>query len=102
MCIRTNFSNPPAHGSGIVKTVLNDPELRQDWEGEVKQMRDRISGMRRLFVDTLERKGVRRDFSFIARQKGMFSYTGLTPEQVDELRDRFSIYVVKSGGRIRK
>ncbi|MCZ6634861.1 MAG: aspartate/tyrosine/aromatic aminotransferase [bacterium] len=100
MSIRTNYSNPPAHGSSIVKTILNDPDLRADWDAEVKEMRDRINSMRKLFVDGLERKGVRRDFSFVARQKGMFSYSGLTPEQVDALREKHSVYVVKNGGRI--
>lgn len=98
--IRTNYSNPPAHGSSIVTTVLSDPELRTEWEEEVKAVRDRINGVRGLFVDTLEFKGVRRDFSFIARQKGMFSFSGLSPEQVDVLRDDYSIYIVKTGGRI--
>ncbi len=98
--IRTNYSNPPAHGSSIVTTVLNDPELRRQWDEEVREMRDRINGMRKLLVDTLERKGVMRDFSFIARQRGMFSFSGLTADQVDALRDRHSIYVVKTGGRI--
>ena len=60
-------------------------------------MRDRINGMRCAFVDALETNGVRRDFSFIARQRGMFSLTGLTPQQVDAMRDRFSIYMVGSG-----
>lgn len=98
--IRTNYSNPPAHGSAIVTTVLNDPELREQWDDEVREMRDRINGMRKKLVDTLERKGVKRDFSFIARQKGMFSFSGLTPDQVDALREKHSIYVVKTGGRI--
>jgi len=97
VCIRTNFSNPPAHGSSIVTTILEDPDLRKAWDDEVKGMRDRINGMRSLFVDTLERKGVRRDFSFIVRQRGMFSFSGLTPEQVDALRERHSIYAVRSG-----
>lgn len=98
--IRTNYSNPPAHGSSIVTTVLNDPGLRAEWEGEVKAMRDRINSVRQLLVDTLEKKRARRDYSYIARQKGMFSYSGLTPDQVDALREKHSIYVVKTGGRI--
>jgi len=98
--IRTNYSNPPAHGSSIVAVVLNDPALRMEWDEEVREMRDRINGMRKLFVDTLERKGVKRDFSFIARQRGMFSFSGLTPDQVDALRDKHAIYVVKTGGRM--
>lgn len=98
--IRTNYSNPPAHGSSIVTEVLKDPDLRAQWDNEVTEMRDRINGMRRLLVDTLDRKGVKRDFSFIARQRGMFSFSGLTPEQVDALREKHSIYVVKTGGRL--
>ena len=98
--IRTNYSNPPAHGSSIVTTVLNDSELWKMWDDEVREMRERINGMRNLLVDTLERKGVKRDFSFIARQRGMFSFSGLTPDQVDALREKHAVYVVKTGGRI--
>ncbi len=97
LCIRANYSNPPAHGAAIVTTIWNDPELRADWEAEVKEMRDRIHEMRSLFVETLADKGVRRDFSFIARQRGMFSFSGLTPEQVEILRQKYSIYIVSSG-----
>ena len=97
ICIRRNYSNPPAHGGAIATTVLNDPELRTLWEGEVKDMRDRINGMRRLFVETLEAKGVDQDFSFITRQRGMFSFSGLNKEQVDRLREEHAIYIVASG-----
>ncbi len=97
ICIRANYSNPPAHGAAIVTEVLNDSGLCLQWEGEVKEMRNRINRMRALFVDTLERKGVRRDFSFIARQRGMFSFSGLNSEQVETLRDEYSIYMVGSG-----
>jgi aspartate/tyrosine/aromatic aminotransferase len=95
--IRANFSNPPAHGAAIVSTVLNDPELRMMWEGEVAAMRERINNMRQLFVETLNEKGVRRDFSFIARQRGMFSFSGLTADHVKALRERYAIYAVGSG-----
>jgi aspartate aminotransferase/aromatic-amino-acid transaminase len=95
--IRSNYSNPPAHGGAIVTTVLTDAPLRDQWEGEVAQMRERIHEMRRLFVQTLKDKGVQRDFSFIERQSGMFSFSGLTREQVDRLREEYSIYVVGSG-----
>ncbi len=95
--IRANYSNPPAHGGFIVSTVLNDPGLRAQWEGEVTAMRNRIRDMRHLLVETLNEKGVEQDFSFIARQRGMFSYSGLTPEQVAALRDKHSIYIVGSG-----
>jgi len=95
--IRVNYSNPPAHGGGIVTTVLTDPDLRTQWEGEVTAMRERINGMRHLLVETLNEKGVEQDFSFITRQRGMFSYSGLTPEQVAALRDKHSVYIVGSG-----
>lgn len=96
-CIRANYSNPPAHGGAIVSTILNDAALRTLWEGELKTMRDRINGMRRLFVKTLRDKGVPADFSFLTRQKGMFSFSGLTKDQVAALRDRHAIYIVASG-----
>ncbi|MCZ0938302.1 MAG: aspartate/tyrosine/aromatic aminotransferase [Caldilineaceae bacterium] len=97
ICVRTNYSNPPAHGGQIVAEVLGDPELRQRWEVELAEMRDRINDMRHLFVETLDEQSAGRDFSFIARQRGMFSYSGLTPEQVQALRHRHSVYVVGSG-----
>ena len=97
LVIRANYSNPPAHGSGIVATVLQDADLRARWKVEVAAMRDRINGMRRLFVDTLKAKGVDRDFSFITRQRGMFSFSGLNKEQVEELRQKYAIYIVGSG-----
>ncbi len=95
--IRTNYSNPPAHGAKIVDAVLGDRDLRHLWETEVAAMRERVNRMRHLFVETLNQLGVERDFSFIVRQRGMFSYSGLTPEQVQALRERFSIYIVGSG-----
>jgi aspartate/tyrosine/aromatic aminotransferase len=96
-CIRANYSNPPAHGSAIITTVLGDAALHAEWEAEVGAMRDRINGMRRLFVERLAGKGVARDFSFIERQRGMFSMTGLTTDQVDRLREEHSIYMIRSG-----
>ncbi len=95
--IRANFSTPPAHGARIVYTILSDARLRNQWEEEVAAMRGRIHAMRHLLAETLHEKGAPRDFSFIVQQRGMFSYTGLTPEQVDALRERFSIYMVRSG-----
>jgi len=97
VCIRTNFSNPPAHGSAIVTTVLQDGQLRQQWEAEVAAMRERINGMRRTFVARLAERGVARDFSFIERQRGMFSFSGLSADQVARLRQEYSIYIVGSG-----
>ncbi|MGB1718010.1 MAG: aminotransferase class I/II-fold pyridoxal phosphate-dependent enzyme, partial [Candidatus Latescibacterota bacterium] len=99
IAVRTSYSNPPAHGSAIVAEILSDAALRSQWEDEVAQMRARINGMRRLFVDTLAEKGAQGDFSFIARQRGMFSYSGLSDEQVKRLREEYAIYIV-GGGRI--
>jgi aspartate/tyrosine/aromatic aminotransferase len=96
-CIRANYSNPPSHGASIVIAVLNDPELRAQWEGEVQAMCDRINGLRTLFVQTLASKGVERDFSFIERQRGMFSFSGLTKEQAQALREKHSVYILDSG-----
>jgi aspartate/tyrosine/aromatic aminotransferase len=80
-----------------VTTILQDAALRATWEGEVREMCARINGMRSLFVDTLRNLGVKQDFSFIARQKGMFSFSGLTADQVDALREKNAIYIVRSG-----
>ena len=98
--IRTNYSNPPIHGAAIVAAVLSDSSLRQQWESELAAMRERIHKMRRLFVETMKRKAPQHDFSFLATQKGMFSFSGLTNMQVDELRTRHGVYVVGNGGRI--
>lgn len=95
--IRSIYSNPPAHGSAVVTHILNNPELRAEWEQEVKEMRDRIQQMRELFVVTLKEQGVDADFSFIERQNGMFSFSGLSKEQVERLKDEFAIYIVGSG-----
>jgi len=95
--IRCNYSNPPAHGALIVTAILDDPALRAEWERELRGMCARIRDMRELFVRTLKEKGVERDFSFLTRQKGMFSYSGLSPEHVDRLREEFSVYIVRSG-----
>ena len=95
--IRTNYSNPPTHGGAVVAAVLSTPELRAMWEQELGEMRDRIRAMRTGLVDKLASRGVSRDFSFVVRQRGMFSYTGLTVAQVDRLRDEFGIYAVSTG-----
>ena len=99
VAVRTSYSNPPAHGSAIVCEILSDPILRSQWDAEVAAMRARINGMRELFVATLKAKGATGDFSFIARQRGMFSYSGLNDQQVQALRDTYAIYIV-GGGRI--
>jgi len=77
--------------------VLADPELRTRWEGEVTEMRQRIQSMRQLFVRRLAERGIQRDFSFIAQQKGMFSYSGLDLTAVRRLRSEFGLYIVDSG-----
>lgn len=97
VCIRSNYSNPPAHGGELVVTVLGDKELEKQWRGEVAQMSDRINGMRKLLVETLKAKGVPGDYSFITRQRGMFSFSGLKPEHVDALKKKYAIYIVGSG-----
>lgn len=94
---RVIYSNPPAHGAAIVTQILNDTVLRAEWEQEVTKMRDRIQEMRVLFVATLKQCGVNTDFSFIERQNGMFSFSGLNQDQVKRLKDEFAIYIVGSG-----
>ncbi len=95
--IRTNYSNPPTHGGSIVAAVLTSPELRATWEQELGEMRDRIRAMRNGLVEQIKAAGVERDFSFVNRQRGMFSYSGLTSPQVDRLREEFGIYAVGTG-----
>ncbi len=94
--VRVIYSMPPAHGAALVETILSSDELRHEWCNELKEMRDRINGNRQLLVDKLLENGVTRDFSFIPRQKGMFSFLGITPEQVQQLQDEYSIYMVGS------
>ena len=95
--IRTNYSNPPTHGATVVGHVLNTPELNTLWQQELGQMRERILLMRKLMVEQLAAKGAKRDFSFVAEQRGMFSYSGLSQAQVERLRDEFAIYAVDTG-----
>ena len=97
--IRVNYSNPPAHGGLAARTVLDDPALYAQWIGEVAAMRDRIKAMRAALVDGLAARGVKRDFSYITAQHGMFSLSGLSNDIVEWLRENRSIYIVK-GGRI--
>jgi len=94
--VRCIYSMPPAHGAALVETILHSDELRTLWHAELKEMRDRINGNRQILVDKLVENGVTRDFSFIPRQKGMFSFLGITPEQVQQLQDEYSIYMVGS------
>jgi aromatic-amino-acid transaminase len=95
--VRTNYSNPPTHGAQAVATVLTTPELRRLWEEELAGMRLRIREMRRALADGLAAAGATMDTAFITRQKGMFSYSGLSKEQMQRLRSEFGIYGVDSG-----
>ena len=95
--IRANYSNPPAHGALIVSTILSDASLKALWVQELTEMRERIAEMRTLFVQSLKDEGVTQDFSFISRQNGMFSFSGLNKAQVARLKDEFGIYIVGSG-----
>jgi aromatic-amino-acid transaminase len=95
--IRTNYSNPPTHGAQVVATVLTTPALRAQWEQELAGMRVRIKKMRSLLVDKLKAAGVKQDMGFITQQRGMFSYSGLTKEQMQRLRSEFGVYGVDSG-----
>ncbi len=94
--VRTNYSNPPTHGGLIVATVLSSPELRNLWDKELREMRDRIHAMRRQLVDQLKQR-TSQDFSFILQQRGMFSYSGLSKEAVQALRTRHAVYAIDSG-----
>ena len=95
--IRTNYSNPPIHGGSVVATVLGTPELRAQWEVELAEMRDRIKTMRKTLVDGLKAAGVTQDMSFITQQIGMFSYSGLTKDQMVRLRTEFGVYGTDTG-----
>jgi len=95
--IRTNYSNPPTHGGAVVAAVLNNPELRAVWEEELRGMRVRIKAMRQKLVDGLKAAGVRQDMSFITSQIGMFSYSGLTKDQMVRLRSEFGVYGTDTG-----
>jgi aromatic-amino-acid transaminase len=95
--IRRNYSNPPQHGGQVVAKVLSDPQLRSLWEGEVEEMRERILAMRNALFDVLSAKVRGRNFDYFLTQRGMFSYTGLSPAQVDRLREEFGVYILRSG-----
>ncbi len=95
--IRTNYSNPPTHGGAVVAAVLNDPALRALWEKELGEMRVRIKAMRQKLVDGLKAAGVKQDMSFITTQIGMFSYSGLTKDQMVRLRSEFGVYGTDTG-----
>ncbi len=95
--IRRNYSNPPMHGGQIVAKVLSDPKLRAMWEAEVKDMRERIQSMRRELHGVLVAKLPGRNFDYFLTQRGMFSYTGLSPEQAERLKTEFGVYILRSG-----
>ena len=95
--IRTNYSNPPTHGGAVVAAVLNNPELRALWEKELGEMRVRIKEMRQKLVDGLKSAGVKQDMSFITTQIGMFSYSGLSKDQMVRLRSEFGVYGTDTG-----
>lgn len=94
---RVNYSNPPAHGGALVATILSSPELNQLWRSEADAMRTRINSLRQDFVSALQPYGLAARFACVAQQKGMFSYSGLTPEEVARLREEFAIYMVSNG-----
>ena len=95
--VRANYSNPPTHGGQIVALVLTNPQLREIWEMELGGMRERIREMRESLVKKLGERAPGHDFDFVRRQRGMFSYSGLNRNQVQRLRDEFSIYAVDTG-----
>jgi aromatic-amino-acid transaminase len=95
--VRTNYSNPPTHGGQIVATVLNSPQLMSLWDREVGGMRERIKAMRKLLVDKIHARAPGTDFSFVLQQRGMFTYSGLTKAQVQNLRAEYSIYAIDTG-----
>ncbi|MEZ4375595.1 MAG: amino acid aminotransferase [Polyangiaceae bacterium] len=97
IAIRTNYSNPPRTGGALVTTVLTTPELKTLWEQEVAGMRARLQELRVSLVDALKASGAKRDFGFMLNQKGMFSYTGLAPAEVDQLTQKHGVYMVRSG-----
>jgi aromatic-amino-acid transaminase len=95
--VRTIYSNPPTHGSEIVATVLTNPQLRALWDRELGAMRERIKAMRKRLVDNIQSRLPGADFGFVLKQRGMFSYSGLTREQVQRLREEHSIYAIDTG-----
>ncbi|MGO4390580.1 amino acid aminotransferase [Variovorax sp. M-6] len=97
IAIRTNYSNPPIHGGAVVAAVLNDPARRAVWEKELAEMRVRIKAMRQKLVDGLKAAGVKQDMSFITSQIGMFSYSGLSKDQMVRLREEFGVYGTDTG-----
>ncbi|QDT07683.1 Aspartate aminotransferase [Rubripirellula lacrimiformis] len=95
--VRSNYSNPPRHGAAVVATILDDADLTQMWHDELTEMRTRIKRLRQQFVETMKKTGKGHDFGFLLDQNGMFSFSGLNKMQVDELKNKHSIYIVGSG-----
>ena len=95
--VRRNYSSPGLHAAGIIGRVLGDPALRAMWEADVRGMRERIQAMRRQLHGLLSARRPGRDFGYFLTQRGMFSYTGLSPQQVDRLREEFGVYLIRSG-----
>lgn len=95
--VRRIYSSPAAHGAYVVDSVMNDGKLFEQWVGEVYEMRDRIRAMRQKLQDVLSAKVPGRDFSYFTKQRGMFSFTGLSPEQVARLQSEFAVYMVDNG-----
>jgi len=93
---RAMYSMPPDHGAAIVELILNDPDLRTEWDAELTQMRNRINGLRVQLVNKIQEIGINEDFSFIQRERGMFSFLGVNVEQVQKLVNDYSIYLVNS------
>jgi aspartate aminotransferase len=93
---RSLYSMPPDHGAAIADRVLHTPELKALWETELAQMRTRLSGLRQFLVDQLDARGVAMDFSFIAKERGMFSFLGIKREQIIRLREQYHVYMVES------
>jgi aromatic-amino-acid transaminase len=95
--VRTNYSNPPTHGGKIVAMVLASPDLKRLWEQELGQMRGRIRSMRSQLVEKAQMRAAGLDIGFVTRQRGMFSYSGLSKDAVARLREEFSVYAIDSG-----
>ncbi len=95
--VRRNYSSPPTHGAQLVARLLADPQLSAEWHLEVARMRERMRAMRRQLHDVISAQVPGRDFSYLVKQRGMFSYTGLSEQQVDSLRERHAVYLVRSG-----
>ncbi len=95
--VRANYSNPPTHGGKVVEAVLTTAALRAQWEGELAQMRERIKAMRKGLSERLSARVPGQDFSYVVSQRGMFSYSGLSREQVIALREKYAVYAIESG-----